>query len=160
MNRKTAIAHRTGVKEMPKMKSPLERLKEEVSRWPQISVHPHRFGGTEFRFRRAEVGHVHQGGVVDIPFPRSIRDALLTEGLAEQHHWIPNSGWITFHMRGDQDLPHALWLMRLSYLRYALKIDGDPRKLLDQECEDLRLGTPFASLLAQFIPVAATPVSN
>jgi len=61
----------------------LRELEEEISGWPDISVHPHRFGGTEFRFGSAEVGHVHTGGIVDIPFPRSLRDALLAEGLAE-----------------------------------------------------------------------------
>ena len=71
----------------------LKKLEEEVSAWPQVSVRPHRFGGKEFRFGSAEIGHVHVGGVVDIPFPRSIRDALLAEGLAEEHHWVPNSGW-------------------------------------------------------------------
>jgi len=136
------------------MKSHLERLEEKISAWPQVSVHPHRFGGREFRFRSAEVGHVHAGGVVDIPFPRAIRDALLAEGLAQDHRWVPNSGWITFRIRAEQDLKHALWLMRLSYLRYALKIDPDPRKLFQQESEELRLGPRFASLLAQFVPAA------
>ena len=37
-------------------------------------------------------------------FPRSIRDALLAEGLAEEHHWVPNSGWITFRVRSEDDL--------------------------------------------------------
>ena len=40
---------------------------------------------------------------------------------SEEHRWVPNSGWITFQMRSEKDLSHALWLMRLSYLRYALK---------------------------------------
>ena len=74
----------------------LKRLEEEISTWPNISIHPHRFGGREFRFGSAEVGHVHTGGIVDIPFPRPVRDALLAEGLAEEHRWVPNSGWITF----------------------------------------------------------------
>src|ERR1700687_5845663 len=99
----------------------LKKLEEEVSAWPHISIHLHRFGGREFRFGNAEVGHTHTGGVVDIPFPRSIRDALLEEGLAEEHRWVPNSGWITFCVRSEDDLEHALWLMGLSYLRYALK---------------------------------------
>src|ERR1700682_5468815 len=34
---------------------------------------------------------------------------------------VPNSGWTTFHVRDEGDLDHALSLMRLSYLRYALK---------------------------------------
>jgi hypothetical protein len=60
----------------------LRTLAAEVSAWSSISIHPHRFGGREFRFGHAEVGHVHTGGIVDISFPRSIHDALLAEGPA------------------------------------------------------------------------------
>ena len=134
----------------------LKRLEEEISTWPNISIHPHRFGGREFRFGSAEVGHVHTGGVVDIPFSRSVRDALLTEGLAEEHRWVPNSGWITFHVRRDEDLKHALWLMRLSYLRYWLKTATDPRKLFEEESEELRLSPQFKSLLERFLPSNAS----
>ena len=133
----------------------LKKLEDEVSTWPHISVHPHRFGGREFRFGSAEVGHVHAGGVVDIPFPRSIRNRLLAEGLAEEHRWVPNSGWVTFHVRSDEDHRHALWLMRLSYLRYALKRVPDPCRLLNAESEDLHLNPQFKSLLEPFIPLSA-----
>jgi Family of unknown function (DUF5519) len=81
----------------------LKKLEKEVGSWANISVHPHRFGGREFLFGTAEVGHVHAGGIVDIPFPRSVRDALLADGLAEEHRWVPNSGWITFRIRNDAD---------------------------------------------------------
>ena len=127
-------------------------LEDVVSAWSRISVHPHRFGGKEFRFGNAEVGHVHTGGVVDVPFTRPIHDLLLAEGLAEQHQWVPNSGWITFHIRSEKDTVHALWLMRLSYLRYALKEATDPRKLFEQESEELRLDSRFKSLLEVFLP--------
>ena len=60
----------------------LKNLEDIVASWPQISVHPHRFSAREFRLGNAEAGHVHDGGIVDIPFPRSVRDALLAEGLA------------------------------------------------------------------------------
>jgi len=138
----------------------MKKLEGEVSAWPQISVHPHRFGGKEFRFWSAEVGHVHTGGVVDIPFPRSIHDALLAEGLAEEHRWVPDSGWITFHARSDEDLKHALWLMRLSYLRYLLKTATDPRGLLEHESEALNLSRRFRSLLEPFVPRTANRVSS
>jgi hypothetical protein len=141
----------------------VKTFEDVISAWPRISVHPHRFGGTEFQFGDAEVGHVHTNGVVDIPFPRSVRDALLADGLAEEHHWVPNSGWITFRMRGEEDLSHALWLMRLSYVRYALKTSTDPKKLFEQESEKLRLNPHFKSLLEPFVPktpkqVPAEPV--
>jgi Family of unknown function (DUF5519) len=129
----------------------LKKLEDVVSAWPNLSVHPHRFGGPEFRFGHAEMGHVHMGGIVDIPFPRSIRDALLAEGLAEEHHWVPNSGWISFHVRSEADLNHALWLMGLSYVRYALKISTDPHRLLEQETERLHLSPQLRSLLDAFV---------
>jgi hypothetical protein len=133
----------------------LKKLEAEVSKWPHISTHSHRFGGHEFLFNKAEVGHVHTGGIVDIPFPRSLRDVLLENGLAEEHHWVPNSGWITFQMRSEEDLGHALWLMRLSYLRYALKTAADPWKLFEQESEHLHLSPQFKSLLEPFVPKTA-----
>jgi hypothetical protein len=133
----------------------LKKLEEEVSAWPHISIHPHRFGGREFRFRSAEVGHTHDGGIVDIPFPRSVRDALLAEGLAEEHRWVPNSGWVTFRIRSEEDLKHALWLMRLSYLRYTLKTAADPRGLLEQESGELHLSPQFRSLFEHFLPQKA-----
>jgi Family of unknown function (DUF5519) len=123
-----------------------------VSAWPNVSVHPNRFGGREFRFGDAEVGHVHTNGIVDIPFPRSIRAALLAEGLAEEHRWVPNSGWITFQMCGEEDLSHTLWLMRLSYLRYALKSASAPRKMFERESVDFHLSPRFRSLLEPFVP--------
>src|SRR5438132_13819882 len=137
----------------------VKALEDEVSTWPHVSVHPHRVGGREFLFDKAEVGHVHTGGVVDIPFPRSVRDALLADGLAEEHRWVPNSGWITFRIRSEEDLKHALWLMRLSYSRYALKKAADPRELFEQESKQLCLSPQFKSLLEPFVPKTANHVS-
>lgn len=130
----------------------LEIFEKEVSGWPEISVHPHRFGGREFRFRKAEVGHSHTNGILDIPFPRSFRNALLAEGLAEEHRWVPDSGWTTFRIGSEQDLKHGLWLMRLSYARYALKTDENPRKFFDGEVADLHLSPRLKFLLASFMP--------
>jgi hypothetical protein len=138
------------------MQDHLKQFEQEVSAWQHLSVHPHRFGGMEFQFGDAEVGHVHTNGIVDIPFPRSIRDALLADGLAEEHHWVPNSGWITFRMRSEKGLRHALWLMRLAYLRYTLKTSSDPQKLLEQESEELHLSPRFKSLLEPFVPKTPT----
>jgi hypothetical protein len=127
----------------------LKKLEHEVAGWPGIRIHPHRFGGKEFRFGSAEVGHVHEAGLVDIPFPRPVRDALLEEGLAEKHHWIPNSGWISFQLRSEEDFKHAVWLMRLSYLRYAMKTSAEPDKLLDGQSQELNLSARFRSLLGR-----------
>jgi len=119
----------------------VDKIKKAVSAWPHISVDPHRFGGSEFRFGRAELGHIHEGGTVDIPFPTPIRNALLAANLAEKHHFVPDSGWITFRVRNEEGVDHAIWLFRLSYLRYALKSAPEPRELLPQESETLHLSS-------------------
>ncbi len=137
----------------------MRKLEEEMAVWPNVSVHPHRFGGREFRLGNAELGHIHVGGTVDIPFPRPVHDALIAEGLAEQHRWVPNSGWTTFQVRSDKDLKHALQLMRLSYVRYALKTASDPRGTLEHESEELGLSNRIRSLLEQHLTTKAESVT-
>ena len=136
------------------------RLKDEVSSWPGISVHPHRFAAREYRFGKAEVGHVHFWGDVDIPFPRPVHDFLLERHLAEQHRWVPNSGWTTFRMRGDGDVEHAVWLMRLSYLRFAVKFASNPSELPETEAQRLHLSPDLVALLSRFIPTGVASVER
>ncbi|HEY2646886.1 MAG TPA: luciferase family protein [Candidatus Acidoferrales bacterium] len=131
------------------------RLEDEIASWQNVSVHVHSRGGKEFKFGKAEIGHVHWNGTVDIPFPRAVRDALVEEGQAEGHRWVPDSGWTTFRIRNEADNQHALELMRISYLRYALKMAADPRKLLKQESESLHLSSRTISILETFTPSAA-----
>jgi hypothetical protein len=45
-----------------------ERIKQEVSSSPDVSANPHRFGGKEFRFGTAEIGHIHTGEDVEFRF--------------------------------------------------------------------------------------------
>lgn len=132
----------------------LKSLEEQVSLWPGVSVHPHRFGGREFCLGRLEIGHTHSDGTVDIPFPSALHNQLLVEGLAEQHHWVPDSGWTTFHIREAQDIRHASQLLRLSYLRYVLKAVPDPGKRFEVESAQLHLSPRMRCLLQEFIPLA------
>jgi Family of unknown function (DUF5519) len=130
----------------------LKKVEEQVSTWPGITVHPHRFGGREFCLGSSEVGHMHNDGAVEIPFPRAFRDELLAEGHAQEHRWAPDSGWVTFAVRGEQDTEHALWLLRLSYLRYTLKAVPDPGKRFEEESGRLRLSPRLKGLLQRFVP--------
>jgi hypothetical protein len=95
----------------------LTELAREVQSWPGVQAVTHRFGGTEFRLARGEIGHVHVGGLVDVPFPRRVRDELIREGRACPHHVLPDSGWVSYRVRTREDLPGALALLRLNYER-------------------------------------------
>jgi hypothetical protein len=93
------------------------RIEATLREWPGVDVIPHRFGGTEFRVDRREMGHVHLNGMLDLPFPVRMRRELVAGGRAEAHHMLANSGWVTFRIRTEHDVPAALELLRLNYDR-------------------------------------------
>lgn len=89
----------------------------EISGWEGVSAEPHRFGGTEFRFGGHEIGHLHGGRQADLPFPVRVREELVSAGKASLHHMLPETGWVTFYIKGEADITGALELFRLSYDR-------------------------------------------
>ena len=92
-----------------------EEIYEAVTQWEKIAHAPHRFGGTEFRVGRREVGHVHGDSLVDIPFPLPVRNELVDGGTAEPHHVLPESGWVSVYLRDSGDVARAIQLLRRSY---------------------------------------------
>jgi hypothetical protein len=92
-----------------------ERISKEVAKWKGVIATPHRFGGTEFKLGRREIGHIHGDYQADIAFPKTIRDQLVAEKKAQPHHILPQSGWITFRFRSDADVYQAVDLFKLSY---------------------------------------------
>ena len=94
-----------------------ESIERELLSWPGVSAGTHRFGGREFRLGNREIGHLHGGEVADLPFPRPIRDELVSHGEVSPHHHLPYSGWVSFYLRSGQDVPAALALFRRNYER-------------------------------------------
>ncbi len=92
-----------------------ENIHSAVLTWPDVTAHAHRFGGTEYRLRRREIGHVHADHLVDIPFPKNIRDELVAAGRVEPHHVLPQSGWVSIYLRDASDIERAIELLHLSY---------------------------------------------
>jgi hypothetical protein len=113
------------------MRESLNRLQAAVTSWPGVSASPHRFGGLEFTLGHVEVGHVHFNGMVDIPFNSKIRNQLIAEGRAEVHHFLKDTGWISFYIRSDEDVEKAIWLFKLSYLFNATR--GQQRAALEDK---------------------------
>lgn len=104
--------------------SPSARIRREVLGWRGVVEAPHRFGGIEFRLGRRELGHLHGDRLADLPFPVRVREELVREGRAVPHHVLPESGWVSFPIRGDDDVAGALALFRLTYERAAAAATG------------------------------------
>lgn len=94
-----------------------QQIIREVSAWPGVTIAPHRFGGTEFRVGRRELGHLHGSRLADLPFPVRVREQLVTSGRAEPHHVLPQSGWVSYHIRDARDVAHVVELFRMNYER-------------------------------------------
>ena len=94
-----------------------ERIEREIASWPDVTVAPHRFGGREFRVGRRELGHLHGNRLADLPFPVRVREQLVREGRAEPHHVLPESGWVSRRIRGEDDIDAVIALFRMNYDR-------------------------------------------
>jgi len=92
-----------------------DRIREQICAWEGVSVHPHRFGGSEFRVGKRELGHLHDSDPddlwADLPFTRRIREMLIETGRAEPHRFGVK-GWVS-HDLDDE----VVELFRLSYER-------------------------------------------
>lgn len=94
-----------------------EEIRREVTGWPEVEAKPHRFNGIEFRVRGHEIGHLHGGRLADLPFPVKVREELVARGKARLHHVLPQTGWVSYPIRGEEDVAGALELFRLNYER-------------------------------------------
>jgi predicted DNA-binding protein (MmcQ/YjbR family) len=92
-----------------------EMITQTVISWSGVTVHSHRFGGVEYLLGKREIGHIHGDYLIDIPFPKKVRDAIVQEKRAQPHHILPESGWVSFYLRQPEDVGQAIALLAESY---------------------------------------------
>jgi hypothetical protein len=95
-----------------------DKLQKELLSWPGVTIHDHRFGGIEFRINGREMRHLHGDKLADLPFPKDVGKKLIAEGKASPHHFIPQSGWISYYLKGIyDDIQGAIELFQMQYER-------------------------------------------
>ena len=92
-------------------------IEREILSWPNVTAHPHRFGGVEFQVNQHEIGHLHGDRLADLPFPVRVRRELVAAGRASPHHILPDTGWVSYYIRSAADLAGVIELFRLNYDR-------------------------------------------
>jgi len=97
------------------VKGASKRIVDTLLTWKGIETHPHRFGGTEFCIGKREIGHIHGDSLVDIPFPKKVRDEIVAAGEASPHHILPETGWVSFYLKEEGDVQRAIDLLNRSY---------------------------------------------
>ncbi|WP_457852002.1 luciferase domain-containing protein [Halalkalicoccus ordinarius] len=53
----------------------------------------------EFTIGEREIGHVHGSRVLDVDFPRRVKDALIAEGNTNDHRFA--GGWTSFSLDSE-----------------------------------------------------------
>jgi len=62
------------------------------------------------------MGHTHGDRLVDLPFPMSTRNELVSAGRVSPHHVLPQSGWVSYWIsKGEEDVPAVVELFRIRY---------------------------------------------
>ena len=97
------------------IKGAQERITKAVTSWEGVTAYPHRFGGVEYAIGKREIGHIHGDHLVDIPFPKKVRNEIIVAGRAQPHHILPKSGWVSFYLREEEDIEKAIALLRESF---------------------------------------------
>ena len=93
------------------------QIQQKVGSWPDVRVDIYRGGMIFFHVGRREIGHLHGDRLADLPVPVRIREQLVAAGKASVHYLHPQTGWISYYIRGEQDIDPVVQLFRLNYER-------------------------------------------
>jgi MFS family permease len=98
-----------------------ENIKQQILSWSGVTSSPFHFGGVEFRVNKRDMGHIHGEKLADLPFPIEIRKDLIASGKALPHIIYPESMWVSYFIRSEEDAPKIVDLFRLQYERLRHK---------------------------------------
>lgn len=144
---------------------PATQVVRRVGRWPDVSIVERSDGGSEFRLEGREIGHVHEGGRVDVCLTCELRDQVLTDGLADRHSPPHDRSWVSYLIRERSDVGGAIRLLRLAYLRRLLELRRADQSVAttvrpEREFWNLELSPDLRVLLGRSADPAAGRVTD
>ena len=93
-----------------------EKLRERILALPGVTERPNAgIHEDAFFVGRSMFMHIHGHGHCDIRLPKDVQERVLAEGKARPHRWAPEAGYVTFIVKGENDLEPAMELIRASH---------------------------------------------
>ncbi len=93
-------------------------ITEAVRAFDGVTVEAHAGGEfVAFKVGRREIGHLHGDRMADLPFPVRIREELVSCGRASLHYLHPDTGWVSYYLRGRDDVAPVVDLFRYNFER-------------------------------------------
>ncbi len=59
--------------------------------------------------------HFHGHSHLDIRLSKADQESALREGMAEEHRFAPQAGWVTVRIRSTEDMARSKKLIELAY---------------------------------------------
>jgi hypothetical protein len=95
-----------------------QRITEEVSSWPGVSVGPGSRGEYAFTVGRRQIGHLHGDHAAHFSFPKQVWAELFEQGRIVHHPVFPGKqGPAARRIEGDADVRDVIALLRINYDR-------------------------------------------
>lgn len=91
------------------------QIAEAVGSWEGATSYALRSGDVELRAADSQLGYLHGDTLADLLLPTGIRDHAIATGLAHQHQVLPDSNWVTVHIRRPEQLKEIVALLRSAY---------------------------------------------
>lgn len=86
-----------------------------VKQWEGVSLKYHRYGGLEFLLNNQEIGHIHGNGLIDLHFNKELASTIIAKQLAEPHHVLENTGWVSYYISKSAPINYIISLAKLAY---------------------------------------------
>ncbi len=110
----------------------LALVEREVLGWPGVVKELGGFDTVIFKLRRREIGHIHQDGVADLPFPKAVYDALIAERRARPHR-AGFAGYVSYQIDSTDTARGAIALFRMNYERAQAIVQRHAARFEDME---------------------------
>ncbi|MDB4892878.1 MAG: hypothetical protein JWL61_4733 [Gemmatimonadetes bacterium] len=141
---------------------------EEVRRWTGVEMRPHASAhepgssdGVEFRLNGRQIGHIHSDCAVHLSLTKALKATIVRESLAEPLAIAPTSAWAMFNPTRLDDSAHAIWLLRLNYVRLRRQrltpYAAANSALLQMHETKLGIVSPSVSALLQHTQLRSSP---
>lgn len=113
-----------GLRLLGERSAPITALVAAAREIEGLRVAPRPINTVGFYAGDHELGHVHASGHIDLHVPLEVHDALLDLGKCDHHRHLHEVSWITHRVDTEDDVPEALWLLRLTTSLYASVKEG------------------------------------
>jgi hypothetical protein len=107
------------------MRTPSERITDEVTSWHGVEAGPGRRGEFAFTVGRHEIGHLHGDHAAHFFFGKELGPALKEEGRVVDHPVFPGKpGPAARRIETEDDVGEVIELLRLNYDRLRARGQG------------------------------------